>query len=238
MQKPTIIAIILLLISTFTLPLTYSYAQTNTTSQTNENTTGIVPNVEYETQEEIVNYLTNTSDISEFSKLGYGMIGDVNNIEIAYSGNYSYAAMTAMNENQSNRVYIQISVQDGRDFGPPVEITNTTHNNASQLHIAALENNVNVVWKDTANNGTTSIITSTSMDNGHNFKTYKLNVSNKNATDPEVTSGGNQIITTWIQQCTDNKSASGEGNSTNIFGNQCPPNQPNHTDGQGHSKSW
>lgn len=202
---------------------------------------GVAPKVNFLSQTQVISYLEKNGTLAGFNNLGQGKIGDVKNIEAAISGNYTYAALLAKN-NRTNHVFIQISTHGMNNFGEPAELTSPANYNASHLGMVAFGNSVFVIWQDTAKNGTNSIYLATSMDRGMNFNVYKQNVGKGDATDPKIISDGIREFDTWIQQCSSNtgggNSTSGSNNATGLAGNKCPPGEPTHHDGQGHSRHW
>jgi hypothetical protein len=162
------------------------------------------PDVSYPTIEEILDYLNRTGIKKEFGALSNATHGEPSNVQTAMVGNTTWIAWQGKIEG-INRVFLTVSFDAGTTFTEPVLLSHPNGGNASNLQLGLSDSGVYVfaAWQeaDPANNATSRIIFSSSMDYGRTFKTYSLNLpSDGNATDPRLTVEGDQISLTWMQE--------------------------------------
>jgi hypothetical protein len=162
------------------------------------------PHVSYPTIEEILDYLNRTGIKKEFGAISNATHGEPSNVQAAMVGNTTWIAWQGKIEG-INRVFLTVSFDAGTTFTEPVLLSHPNGGNASNLQLGLSDSGLYVfaAWQeaDPANNATSRIIFSSSMDYGRTFKTYSLNLpSDGNATDPRLTVEGDQISLTWMQE--------------------------------------
>ncbi len=174
-------------------------AQSNSTSH-DTNATSNQPKVIFPSQSEMINYLKQQSVYNDkFNNISSPDQGIPSKITTAVSGNSSYVTWLG-NINNTNHVFLALSHNKGLNYSKPVELSSKSPSlNASNLKIAASKDSVYIVWQGTnTTNNVSSIFASTSMNNGgKEFRTYKADIGNTNATDPVVDENG---IFYWIQE--------------------------------------
>jgi hypothetical protein len=162
------------------------------------------PDVSYPTIAEIFDYLNKTGIKREFGALSNATHGEPSNVQAAMTGNTTWIAWQGKIED-INRIFLTGSFDAGTTFTEPVLLSHPNGGNASNLQLGLSDSGVYVfaAWQeaDPANNATSRIIFSSSMDYGRTFKTYSLNLpGDGNATDPRLTVEGDQISLTWTQE--------------------------------------
>lgn len=162
------------------------------------------PHVSYPTIEEILDYLNRTGIKKEFGALSNATHGEPSNVQAAMSGNTTWIAWEGKVEG-INRIFLTVSYDGGSTFTEPVLLSHPDGGNATDLQLGLSDSGIYVfaAWQeaDPADNATSRIIFSSSMDYGRTFKTYSLNLpSDGNATNPHLTVEGDQISLTWMQE--------------------------------------
>jgi hypothetical protein len=176
-----------------------SGALTNMTTTSYNNASNMQPTVNFPTREQVNAY--NMELGSEIIQLSNSSQGDANSVKAASKGNETFVVWLGKIE-ETNRVFFSVTRDKGANYTQPIELSppnsgNASNLNASNLQLAVYDSYVDVVWQSTdPTNGTSNIIGSVSMDNGHTFKTYQINAEGTNARDPVLP--GNFIVV-WIQ---------------------------------------
>lgn len=172
---------------------------TNMTTTSYDNSSNVQPTVDFPTREEVTAY--NMEMGSEIIQLSNSSQGDANNVKAVSKGNETFVVWLGKIEG-TNHVFFSVTRDGGANYTQPLELSppnsgNASSLNASNLQLAVYDSYVDVVWQSTnPTNGTSNIIGSVSMDNGHTFKTYQINPEGTNARDPVLP--GNFIVV-WIQ---------------------------------------
>jgi hypothetical protein len=115
--------------------------------------------------------------------------------QIAAIGNNVY--VTWRDSTPGNRdIFFAASNNNGTSFGPPINLSNNP-GNSFDVQIAAIGNNVYVVWQDNTP-GANDIFFAASNNNGTNFGT-PINLSNNtgDSFDPQIAAVGNNVYVTW-----------------------------------------
>ena len=172
----------------------------NMTTTSNSNASVMQPTVIFPTQEEVSAY--NMELGAEIIRLSNSSLGDASSVKATSKGNETFIVWLEKIDG-INRVFYSVTRDQGANYTQPLELSppssgNASNLNASNLQLEVYDSFVDVVWQSTdPTNGTSNIVGSVSMDNGHSFKTYQLNAEGTNARDPIL--AGNFIVA-WMQE--------------------------------------
>lgn len=169
----------------------------NMTTTSSNNASNTQPTVDFPTHEEVSTY--NMELQSEIIQLSDASHGDAKIVKAASKGNETFVVWLGEIEG-TDHIFFSVTRDKGANYTQPIELSppgNASNQNVSNLQLAVYDSYVDVVWQSTdLTNGSSNIIGSVSMDNGHTFKTYQINPEGTNARDPILP--GNFIIA-WIQ---------------------------------------
>jgi hypothetical protein len=172
------------------------------------------PKVEFPTQQQIFDYLTEYGIKKEFTVIANNTQTSPQEINAAIAKDDLWVAWIESANNSTgnknntlnDKVLITVSRDNGEEYETPIQLSPESADNISDLQLITSDSGrfVDLIWLD-GSNSTNTLFISVSSNYGQDFKTYPLTLSNfVNASNPVFKANGENILLVWKETISHN----------------------------------